>query len=299
MAVGSIKNDPVPAAGGSGTGDLVSTNNLTDVADTAAALANLGGASTTALALVKNRVTVRAATTASITISTALNNGDVLDGVTLATNDLVLVKNQAAPEGNGIIVVGVTPARSSEYDTYNEHPGVIVSVQEGTVNADTVWLCTSNKGGTLDTTAIAFAKISTVIGTDVAAMVGVNSALRVIPIDVTGDETTAVTTGTGKRSFIVPWAGGFTVTAVLASVNVVSSSGTPTIDINEGAGAGTSILSTKLTIDVSEFDSSTAAVPAVISDPSLAGYARITVDVDTAGTDTAGLKVYIIGYVTA
>src|SRR5690348_17091598 len=51
----------------------------------------------------------RAATTANITISTALNNADVLDGVTLATGDRVLVKNQTTEKENGIYIVGVTP----------------------------------------------------------------------------------------------------------------------------------------------------------------------------------------------
>ncbi len=101
-------------------------------------------------------VSVRAATTANITIATALNNGDSLDGVTLATDDLVLVKNQAAAEENGVYVVGASPARAAGFDTYNEHPGALISVQEGTTNADTLWLCTSNVGGTLNTTAITF-----------------------------------------------------------------------------------------------------------------------------------------------
>lgn len=106
------------------------------------------------------RATVRAATTANITIATALNNGDTLDGVTLATGDLVLVKNQSAPAENGVYVVGVTPARDTQFDSYNEHAGSLLVVQEGTTLADTVWLCTSNVGGTLNTTAIAFSQMS-------------------------------------------------------------------------------------------------------------------------------------------
>lgn len=108
-----------------------------------------------------------------------------------------------------------------------------------------------------------------------------------------GDETTAITTGAAKVTFRMPYA--FTVTAVRASLTAASSSGTPTVDINE---AGTSILSTKLTIDASEKTSTTAATAAVISDSSLADDAEMTIDVDTAGTDAAGLKVYIIGYRT-
>jgi len=110
------------------------------------------------------RARVRAATTANITIATALNNGDSLDGVTLATGDLVLVKNQSTAAENGVYVVGVSPVRSSEFDTYNEHPGSLIAVEEGTTNADTLWLCTSNDGGTLNTTAIAFSQLSVSAG---------------------------------------------------------------------------------------------------------------------------------------
>ncbi len=108
-----------------------------------------------------------------------------------------------------------------------------------------------------------------------------------------GDETTAITTGTAKLTFRMPYA--FTVTAVRASLTTVSSSGIPTVDINE---AGTTILSTKLTIDASEKTSTTAATPAVISDASLADDAEMTIDIDVAGTGAAGLKVYLIGYRT-
>jgi hypothetical protein len=104
------------------------------------------------------RARVRVATTVNITISTALNNGDSLDGVTLATDDLVLVKNQSTAAQNGVYVVGAVPARAAEFDTYNEHPGSLISVAEGT-QSDTLWLCTSNAGGTLDTTAIAFSQM--------------------------------------------------------------------------------------------------------------------------------------------
>jgi hypothetical protein len=102
------------------------------------------------------------------------------------------------------------------------------------------------------------------------------------------DETTTITTGTAKVTFRVPYS--VTVTAVRASVNTVSSSGIPTVDINEG---GTTILSTKLTIDASEKTSVTAAAAAVISDNQLADDAEITIDFDVAGTGAKGMKVII------
>ncbi|MGX1353363.1 hypothetical protein AB7M49_006984 [Bradyrhizobium elkanii] len=106
------------------------------------------------------RARVRVATTANITIATALVAGASLDGVVLAAGDQVLVKDQTAPAENGVYVAGAVPARAAEFDTYNEYPGSLLSVAEGTANVDTLWLCTSNAGGTLGTTAIAFAKMN-------------------------------------------------------------------------------------------------------------------------------------------
>ncbi len=104
------------------------------------------------------------------------------------------------------------------------------------------------------------------------------------------DETTAITTGTAKITFRMPFA--MTVTSVRASLNTVSSSGTPTFDIKE---SGTTIFSTKVTIDANELTSQTAATPAVLSDTSLADDAEMTVNIDTAGTGAKGAKIWIIG----
>lgn len=109
------------------------------------------------------------------------------------------------------------------------------------------------------------------------------------------DETTALATGTNKAKFINPFATAFNVTAVVGSLSTAQASGSIfTVDVNE---AGTSILSTKLTIDNTETNSSTAAAAPVISDASIAAYAEIEVDIDQIGDGTAkGLKVYLIGY---
>jgi hypothetical protein len=109
-----------------------------------------------------------------------------------------------------------------------------------------------------------------------------------------GDETTAITTGTAKVTFRMPYA--FTLTAVRASLTSAGgTSGTTTFDINEN---GTTILSTKLTIDAGEKTSTTAATAAVISDASLADDSEITIDVDAVSgdADEAGAKVTLIGY---
>lgn len=106
------------------------------------------------------------------------------------------------------------------------------------------------------------------------------------------DESTALITGTAKLTFRMPYA--MTLTAVRASLSTAQASGSIlTVDINE---AGTTILSTKLTIDNTEKTSTTAAAAPVISDSALADDAEITIDIDQVGDGTAkGLKVYLIG----
>lgn len=107
------------------------------------------------------------------------------------------------------------------------------------------------------------------------------------------DETTALTTGTSKITFRMPYK--MQLSTVRASLSTAQTSGSIlTVDINEG---GASILSTKLTIDNTEKTSTTAATPAVISDFSLADDAEITIDIDQIGDGTAkGLKVTLKGY---
>lgn len=142
---------------------------------------------------------------------------------------------------------------------------------------------------------IADGAITTVkIGDDqvTAAKLAADAVTEVLVIPIS-DEITAITSGTAKVTFRMPFA--MTLTGVRASLTAASSSGTPTFDINEN---GSSILSTKLTIDQSEKTSTTAATPAVISDSSLADDAEMTIDVDVAGTGAKGAKIYLIGYRT-
>jgi hypothetical protein len=101
-------------------------------------------------------LTVRAATTANITLSATQS----VDAISLSAGDYVLVKNQSAPAANGIYVVNAGAwTRHTSMNAWSEVPGMIVSVQQGTINADTLWLSTADPGGTLDTTAIAFVQM--------------------------------------------------------------------------------------------------------------------------------------------
>jgi hypothetical protein len=98
-----------------------------------------------------------AATTTSIT----LVGGQVIDGVTVVAGDRVLVKNQSAPAQNGIYIVQTIPwTRAPDMDTWAEVPNAFTFIEGGTTQADTGWVCTSNAGGTIGTTAINFVQFS-------------------------------------------------------------------------------------------------------------------------------------------
>lgn len=117
------------------------------------------------------------------------------------------------------------------------------------------------------------------------------ASVKAIPI-AAGDESTNISVGTAKVTFRMPFS--MTLTEVRGSLTTAQPSGSIlTIDVNKN---GTSILSTKLTIDNTEKTSTTAATPAVISDTNLPDDSEITIDVDQIGTAGAkGLKVYLIG----
>lgn len=143
---------------------------------------------------------------------------------------------------------------------------------------------------------------STALNTATALTLNVTNALTINGVSVAtfagitnvytfalSDMTTAITTGTNKNYWYAPSAG-MTVKFVRATLATASSSGTPTFDINE---AGTSILSTKITIDANEWDSFTAATPPVISDSTIAANAKVDFDIDVAGTAAAGAQIQI------
>jgi hypothetical protein len=128
-----------------------------------------------------------------------------------------------------------------------------------------------------------------------AGGLSISGTTLTVPVEIglaCSDETTSLTTGTAKVTFRMPYA--MTLTAVRASVTTAPTGSTLVVDVNEG---GTSVLSTKLSIDASEKTSTTAATAAVISDSALADDAEITVDIDQIGATIAGagLKLWLIG----
>lgn len=132
----------------------------------------------------------RAATTANITIATALNPGDSLDGVTLAQDDRVLVKNQSTASQNGIYIVDASPFRATDCDEDAEVvPGFAVMVQEGTANADKAYKLTTNGAITVGSTSLTFAKFNPTLFTELADVPSSYSGQTLKGVRVNAGET--------------------------------------------------------------------------------------------------------------
>lgn len=186
--------------------------------------------------------TCRGATTANITISTALNNGDTLDGLTLATNDRILVKDQSAPAENGIYVVGVVPARATDADTYNEHVNLIVNVTAGTANANLSFRSTAASGGTINVTAITFVAFGTNLSTPVSiANGGTANTTAATAFAALKQAATTAATGVVQRATTAElWAGTATTMpaaadlAAAGAVVALADGATVTVDFSAG-----------------------------------------------------------------
>jgi fiber protein len=124
--------------------------NPQDAATRAWVLANIAGG------VVSSTTVMAASTGANLTLS----GTQTVDGVALSAGNTILVKDQTTQSGNGIYTVAAGAwTRMAAMDTWAEVPGMLVSVQQGTTNHDTVWLSTADPGGTLGTTPITFSQL--------------------------------------------------------------------------------------------------------------------------------------------
>ena len=193
----------------------IATQNANSVAVTGGSITGLGTPSSGSDAAtktyvdnlitgIKTRIICRAASTANVVIATALENGDTLDGVILATSDRVLLKNQTTASENGVytVVASGSASRDTEYDVISELAGQLVIIQEGTVNADTIYLCTTDTSATLGSSSITFTKVEPTNSGTVTSIVastgltgGTITSSGTIAID-----TSVVTTLTGTQT---------------------------------------------------------------------------------------------------
>jgi len=177
---------------------------------------------------------VRAATTASGTLASSFANASVIDGVTLATNDRILIKNQAAGAENGIYIVNAAgaPTRATDSDTAAEIRQATVYIEEGTTLADTAWTLTTNAPITLGTTTLTFAQFGAG-GTAYSAGNGLQLASTTFSVLANGTSIDVAV-------------GGIKLAAAAGGAGVVVS-GTGVIDV--GAGAGITVAADSVAVD--------------------------------------------------
>lgn len=122
-------------------------------ADAAAASAALAQATAAGF---KQKNSCRAASTANVNIASAPAS---IDTITLAVNDRVLLKNQTTTSQNGIYQFNGTGAaltRTTDANTWAQLISASVAVDQGATNADSLWFCPVDTGGTLGVTAVTF-----------------------------------------------------------------------------------------------------------------------------------------------
>ena len=204
----------------------------------------------------KTKDSVRAATTANITLS----GTQTIDGVALSAGDRVLVKNQTTASANGIYVVAVGAwSRATDADTGAELRGAFTFVQEGTSQADTGWVVGTDGVITLDTTAINWVQFSsagqvtagnglTKTGNTLSILTPAGSGLTVdgLGIAVLLDGSSLTKSGTGLKiadpgagKFIMGNASGAATATTLTGDISVTSAGVVTVT---GALKGTNLV---------------------------------------------------------
>jgi len=175
-----------------------------------------------------------AATTANITLS----GTQTIDGVALIAGDRCLVKNQTASADNGIYLVAVGAwTRATDMDTWAEVPGAFTFIEQGTLYADTGWVCTSNAGGTIGVTAITWVQFAGV-GSYTA---GTGLTLTGTQFSITNTAVTAASYGSATQ------VGTFTVNAQGQLTLAGNTTVTPAVGSITGLGTG---VATALAVNV-------------------------------------------------
>jgi hypothetical protein len=142
-----------------------------------------------------------AATTANITLS----GTQTIDGVSVVAGNRVLVKDQTAPEDNGIYLCASGAwTRTTDAATFDSLVSAFTFIEQGSTNADAGFVCTADAGGTIGTTAIPFSQFSGA-GTFTAGtgltLTGTVFSLT-SPVAVANGGTGLTSLGTGVATFL-------------------------------------------------------------------------------------------------
>ena len=156
-----------------------------------------------AVAGLRTRTIAECASTANVVISSALEAGDTIDGVTLVAGDRVLLKDQSTATENGLYIAVASAAgaasRDPEHDTIAELSGGMVVVNQGTANDNKIFLCTTDSDGSLGSTSITYTVITpsnsgTV--TSIATGTGIDGGTITSTGTISIDSTVATLAGT-------------------------------------------------------------------------------------------------------
>lgn len=211
------------------------------------------------------KTAVRVASALGVNVA-AITGLIAIDGVTVAAGDRVLLKDQTTTSQNGIYVAAAGAwARSTDADLATEILGMAVFVEEGTTNADTAWVCTTNAPITVGTTGLTFAQFAG--GGTVTAGAGMTQSGNVLNV-IAGDTSLTV----AADSLIVN-------PAVMATVASLASYAPTTRTVTAGAGlTGGGDLSANRTLDVVAGDTSltVAADSVVVNTGIIATVASVT-----------------------
>lgn len=151
------------------------------------------------------KASVRATTTVNGALATAYASTQIIDGVTLATGDRILIKDQTVGSENGIYVVQATgaPVRATDADTNTEvSPGLATFVEEGTVAGDRGYVLTNNGAITLGTTALVFTPFTGAGSSGTVTSVSVATANGFAGTVATPTSTPVITISTGVTGLL-------------------------------------------------------------------------------------------------
>jgi hypothetical protein len=219
---------------------------------------------------------VRAMTIASGTLASSFANGSVIDGITLVTGDRILIKNQGTASENGIYTVNASgaPTRAVDMDSWTEVPNAFVFVEtSGSTFADTGWVCTSDQGGTLNSTAINFVQFSGAgtysAGTGLTLTGTTFSITSPIAVSLGG---TGVTTTPTNGQLLVGNGTNYTVATLGTGTGISITAGSGTLQVNN-----TGVTSNVATANQTTVSAATGAVTIGLSSTLIApGTLRVT-----------------------
>ena len=220
---------------------------------------------------VKN--SVRVATTANGTLSSAFANNSTVDGITLATGDRILLKDQSTGSENGIYTVNSSgaPTRATDFDADSEVTGgTFFFVEEGTVNADNGFVMTNDGTVTVGSTALVFTQFSGAgqvtagsaltksgntlnVAVDDSSIEVSSDALRVKASGITNAMLAGSIDLTAKVTGALPVGNGGTGLSSIAKGSVLVANSANTLSALDGGGSNDGILTYTASSDTLAF----------------------------------------------